>query len=287
MLESVFNSNVIYYVMGVIVAGGIISKMVVSMTLRRLVRAASDMSKSTHKFMKLVRAKFEHAYMVNDHVENISVFVDKYIYEYQVFRMRLYSWIKLEKIFAMLLGVVTLFACVTNYYYAGIGEVMLQRGMVGISLLVVLYAIYQLGDERFRIENMRVYMVDYLENVCAARYAKSHETKERTQNKKQDSRTAIHTLNTENIVAEKKVKKGLSRLRNKEITEEIQAEKLQKNIVGQEELIDDVADRKPTLSMVEKMLLDEAERRMEFKKQKEDNMPNEAAIREILQEFMA
>lgn len=42
------------------------------------------MSKSNHPLMRLVRAKFEHACMISDTVENVGVFVDKYLYEYKV-----------------------------------------------------------------------------------------------------------------------------------------------------------------------------------------------------------
>lgn len=61
---------------------GIGSKCVVDATLRKLVYGAGNMNKSTHPFIRLVRAKFEHACMISEKVENVGVFVDKYLYEY-------------------------------------------------------------------------------------------------------------------------------------------------------------------------------------------------------------
>lgn len=55
------------------------------MTLRKLVNAAGVCQRVHNKLMKLVRAKYEHACMVHDRVENVNAFVEKYIYEYRGF----------------------------------------------------------------------------------------------------------------------------------------------------------------------------------------------------------
>lgn len=85
MLETMLEGQALFVVMGTLAAGGVISKCIVNVTLKRLVRAAGNMNKSSHPFMRLVRAKFEHASMISDKVENVKVFVDKYLYEYKVF----------------------------------------------------------------------------------------------------------------------------------------------------------------------------------------------------------
>ncbi len=53
-------------------------------SLKRLVRAAGNMGKSAHPLIRLIRAKFEHACMVSDRVQNVGVFVEKYLHEYRV-----------------------------------------------------------------------------------------------------------------------------------------------------------------------------------------------------------
>ena len=82
MLETMLEGQVLLVVMGTLAAVGVISKCIVNVTLKRLVRAAGNMNKSNHPFMRLVRAKFEHASMVSDKVENVNVFVDKYPVSY-------------------------------------------------------------------------------------------------------------------------------------------------------------------------------------------------------------
>lgn len=74
------DTNIIYYLIAVIGVLGVAAKIVNHFTLRRLVKAAGNMPKSTHKLIKLVKSKYEHACMVHDSVENIDAFVEKYIY---------------------------------------------------------------------------------------------------------------------------------------------------------------------------------------------------------------
>ena len=71
MLETVMKHDVIFYVIGLLMAVGVLAKLVSYFTARKLVRAASDIQKSNHRLMRLVKAKFEHATMVSDKVQNV------------------------------------------------------------------------------------------------------------------------------------------------------------------------------------------------------------------------
>lgn len=82
------DTNVIFYLMIAVGVIGVLAKLVNQVTLRRLVKASGNMSKSTHKLMKLVRAKYEHACMIHDKVDNVGAFVEKYIYEYRGFLLK-------------------------------------------------------------------------------------------------------------------------------------------------------------------------------------------------------
>ena len=61
MLDIILERHVVYVLMGIFTVAGLLSKIIVSATLKKLVRAAGNMSKSSHPLMRLVRAKFEHA----------------------------------------------------------------------------------------------------------------------------------------------------------------------------------------------------------------------------------
>ena len=91
MLEMLLDKKLLFVLMGMLTGLGVADKCIVSMTMKRMIEAAGSMSKSNHPLMRLVRAKFEHACMISDTVENVGVFVDKYLYEYKVCGLRLHS----------------------------------------------------------------------------------------------------------------------------------------------------------------------------------------------------
>lgn len=77
MLETMMvSSGSVMYVMAAVGILGVLAKIVNRMTLYRLIKAAGNMPKSTHKLMKLVKAKYEHACMAHESVENVGVFVE-------------------------------------------------------------------------------------------------------------------------------------------------------------------------------------------------------------------
>lgn len=57
MFKTMLDTQMIFYLMGVIGGIGILSKLVSEGTLRSLVKAAENMSKSSPRFMKLVSCK--------------------------------------------------------------------------------------------------------------------------------------------------------------------------------------------------------------------------------------
>lgn len=279
MLESIFYSGIIYYVMVGFIIGGVISKCIASITLGRFLKEASNMSKSTHGLMKLVKAKFEHACMVNDHVENVEVFIEKYLHEYRILGLPLYGWQRARKIFGAFLGITIFLTAFYIYYAEGLTNILLQEGeganvtgiTVGLVSLFGLLCFYQIGDERYKEKTVKLYMVDYLQNVCAQKYARERMPKEKI---------VIPSL------AELQKKEGYE-----EIEPEIELEPEKEELTNAScsgMKIADAEDMKITMTMVEKLLMEEADRRQEAKnKKQEESLPNESAIRQILQEFMA
>lgn len=172
MLETMLEGQALYVVMGTLAAGGVISKCIVNVTLKRLVRAAGNMNKSSHPFMRLVRAKFEHASMISDKVENVKVFVDKYLYEYKVFGVRLHGFRRMETLSAGLCLIVGAAGAGLMYRENGLNDMVWKTGGTGAGLAVLVYLFHLITDEKYQLDAIRNYMVDYLENVCRHRYEK-------------------------------------------------------------------------------------------------------------------
>ena len=141
----------------------------------KLVRAASNMSKSNHPLMRLVRAKFEHGCMVSDKVQNVGAFVEKYLYEYRVLGVRLHTWRQWAKgsIWLCLIFGATGTALA---YAAGEREQGLYRyGILGGMGALALFLLRMLADDAYQLEAAKTYMVDFLENTYAHRYEKTNQ----------------------------------------------------------------------------------------------------------------
>lgn len=175
MLKMIADSQIITVILGVLTFIGVGSKCIVNIQLKRLVRAAGNMSKSNHALMRLVRAKFEHACMVSEKVENVEVFVDKYLYEYRVFAVRLYSLRRVENIAAFLCVAAGLAGAAAIYSVHGMEDSVLRTGVTGAGLGILVYVFHLSTDENHRMQMIKNYMVDYLQNVCLHRYEKAQQ----------------------------------------------------------------------------------------------------------------
>lgn len=173
MLEGLAgDTRVIVYLMAGNGVLGILAKIINQLALYRLVRAAGNMPKSTHRLIKLVRAKYEHACMIHDSVENIDAFVEKYIYEYRGFLFRIHTWRQIEILSVWFAGILAALGASVNYLSLGLTETVYQYIAAGIAEMVLLSVIMRLSDEPYKINAVKMYMVDYLENICAIRLRK-------------------------------------------------------------------------------------------------------------------
>lgn len=174
MLELMLDRHVIYVLMGMSAFAGVVSKVVVGRTLRKLVAAAESMGKSNHPLMRLVRAKFEHTCMISEKVENVGVFVDKYLYEYRIGGVRLHAWRRLQMAGAGLCLILGGVGAIISYRIKGATEQTAMIGGTGVALALIVFLVHMLTDEEYRLEAVRNYMVDYLENIYQNRYEKTY-----------------------------------------------------------------------------------------------------------------
>ena len=176
MLEGLAgDTRIIVYLMAGIGVLGILAKIINQLTLYRLVRAAGNMPKSTHRLIRLVRAKYEHACMIHDSVENIDAFVKKYIYEYRGFLFRIHTWRQIETLSVWFAGILAALGAWVYYLSSGLTEAVYQYIAAGLAEMVLLSVIMRLSDEPYKINAIRMYMVDYLENICAFRLRKQNQ----------------------------------------------------------------------------------------------------------------
>ena len=300
MLEMLLDKKLLFVLMGMLTGLGVADKCIVSMTMKHMVEAAGSMSKSNHPLMRLVRAKFEHACMISDTVENVGVFVDKYLYEYKVCGLRLHSLRRLEKMCSGLLIVTGLAGAGISCQVYGMGDEALRMGAAGCGLGILVWLFHLTTDENYCMEMAKNYMVDYLENVCLRKYEKMNQ-KERTVR-----------VNIENGPAEDEIQKGeiqKDEIQKDEIQkDEIQRDEVQETEAGTEETPAPVPDysvvhmqrenrrRERTQNTAKNLAkasaglagMDES-KSPEAEKQKDapEELAKDEMIRQILREFMA
>ena len=197
MLQNIVKQEIIFYITGVLLAFGVLAKLISSFTVRRMVRAAGEIHKSNHKLMKLVKAKFEHASMVSDKVQNVEAFVDKYLYEYRVLGIRLNAWRAIPKHVLWLIAILGVFAVFESYRIGGFGDLMVKYIQWTGIFMMFLFLLYFIAEEKSRLQAAKNYMVEYLENVCVHRYAKLNKAAQTEEKEEQEERSEEKTESPE------------------------------------------------------------------------------------------
>lgn len=296
MLGILLSNSYVYYLMGVIFATGIIIKALTGGRLNGLAKDVREMNKSNHPFLKLVKAKFEHAYMANGEVQNIEVFVDKFMREIKVCGLTVHRWSKV-KLFLVLLLLLVGGVSSARAYNGGIEEgIIFEQVAVAITLAILMLGTYYTVDEKYRLRTIRIYMVDYLENVMSKRLEKNY------------SKNELHTKEV--------AKKYETAHKEDAITEttsemfQINEEKFQTSTAGV--TLEQVQESEPIVNkklevtqlfsaesnkdrnkdeMKKTKILPNIEKELSEQNESDgvDNVktPNAAMLREILQEFMA
>ena len=175
MMETIVKHGIIFYAMGIMLAIGIFAKVISHITVRKMAKAASEIQNSNHKLMKLVKSKFEHASMVSDKVQNVEVFVKKYLYEYRVLGKRLEEWRRMQKHMLYLLAALGTVGTLISFRATGASEYTFQHFSLAGVFTVLMWVVHTWSDEESRLRAAENYMVDYLENVCVRRYEKANQ----------------------------------------------------------------------------------------------------------------
>nr|WP_317449350.1 hypothetical protein [uncultured Sellimonas sp.] len=279
MLEAVWKHGVLFYAVGVMCILGILSKIIVSLTLRRLVREGGRMGKSLHPLMKLVRAKFEHACMVSDKVQNIRAFVDKYMYEYKVLWIKLHSWRQMEKAAAWGCLVFGAAGAATAYAQNAPLENAGQYAAAGIAGALLLFALRMVTDESYQLEAAKNYMIEFLENT----YARKYEKITRMQEMEED----FQTEEAEKVTEEEAVEEENAAVLLAEGEEEKASleEELMKFAPEEKEDIEKGKDDGAESELVA-LMKEEQEKAKEEDERREKRRQDEEMIRQILAEFL-
>ena len=102
--------------------------------------------------------------MVHDSVENTNAFVEKYIYEYRGFLFGIHTWRQMQLLTVWFVGILAALGAFECYITYGFSDAAYQYIETGLAEMVLLFVISHLSDEQYKLNAVRMYMVDYLEN---------------------------------------------------------------------------------------------------------------------------
>lgn len=144
-------------------------KFAVSRMYARLIKAAGQMGTSGHPLMKMLLTKFETCYQLKMGVENVEIFVDKYLNSYRILKIHLSTW---EVLGDVIFGITLLVSLLVNLYIT-IMQYSRTTVMAFLLLGIIVCGIVILEDIilnlRFKKKRLLVEIQDYLENIYKPR----------------------------------------------------------------------------------------------------------------------
>lgn len=228
MMETIVTYELPFGAAVLTMAVGVLGSMVSHRTLKRLRKEGMEIHTSEHRLLKLIKAKYEHANMLTERVKNVKVFVDKYLYGYKIAGVSFYTWLALP---LRMLWLTLFFGCLNGALHLhahGSCEGMF-RSFAGAGVGgMLLFLCYVMSGQNRRVEEVRTYIVDYLENVCAHRYARPTKAKEpeeacRAMEKQVEEVKAVVEEERMEKEKEEKIQEQTQQMRIREILEEFLA----------------------------------------------------------------
>ncbi len=161
-------SVLLYSIMGLGVFC-LLLKVVVSCMYVRLIKEAGQMGKSEHRLMKMLLNKFETCYQLKMGVENVEIFVDKYLNSFRIMGVHLSTW---EVLGDVAFGVTLLISLLSNLYITIMQydrKTMMGFLLIGIVVCGVVILEDMILNLRFKKKRLMVELQDYLENMYKPR----------------------------------------------------------------------------------------------------------------------
>ena len=138
MIQSWFEKNYIIYALTGIGALGVLLKLITNCVYIRLVKASSNMTASKNKLIKQMKLKFETFYKLKIGVNNVDIFVDKYVYKYRICGLLLSTWENLSGLMLMICLLMTPIASIVGLIEECGESNILSTFLAGVSVSALL-----------------------------------------------------------------------------------------------------------------------------------------------------
>ena len=163
--QELFDKNILAFLMAVFCGLGILVRFIIYGIYRNLIKASDNMANSTNKLLKLIKMKFEACYKLKIGVNNVDIFVDKYMYKYKFCGILLYTWENISGQFLILCLLTGAVGSGLAVYYECGRTAVLSTFFIGLftsALLIIFESFLNLPAKR---NVVRINIWDYLENM--------------------------------------------------------------------------------------------------------------------------
>lgn len=175
MLQEILEGSVLLYVMAALCVLGVFSKLAVWISYRRLMKATQNMSASKNTLTTQLRLKFENCYKLNLNVQNVPVFVDKYLQKYKVCGVRVHTAGRILQVMLLLNGMIGVAACAGIVWLGLEIPYLVRDAAAAVFSVMALYLVDYVLDVEDKREMVVTNLQDYLDNVLTNRLQHTYE----------------------------------------------------------------------------------------------------------------
>lgn len=169
MIQDWFEQRVfIYIILGIATVGSLI-KIGLWAKYKMLIRASKKMGMSNNKLMRVIRLKFETCYKLKLGVNNVDIFVDKYVYRHRFCGILLCTWEMISGEIVVLCGLCTAIFGALGFFYKCGQPSILSTLVMGVLMCGLLIGVDYFVNLKTKKRILNINMKDYLENFLKAR----------------------------------------------------------------------------------------------------------------------
>jgi hypothetical protein len=170
MLEKIMNQGTLLYVIAGICGVGVLSNLLAGFLYRRLIKDSRNMASPKRKFIREVKSQFENNFKMNESVNNISVFVEKWMGKYKFLGINLR---KMRRVSSYAMAACFLIGSIIGTYLSYLDGFSFAAGAVyygaGIASVIILATVRGITDLKYKEEVVVLHMKDFFENSLVNR----------------------------------------------------------------------------------------------------------------------
>lgn len=233
VVQELYEKNIFIYILIGLLGCGILFKLIISLIYSRLVKASDNMATSKNKVIKTIKKKFEACYKLKIGVNNVDIFVDKYVFRQRFCGILLSTWENLcGQILVLCLLVGSISTILGLIYECGKQQILstFSVGILSSGLLIFLEGFINITAKK---EILRLNMKDYFENILKVRLEQENESPELIEQYKKDflQDEVVQAVGSHSLLAatsEKQSKKSSKPSKFIKKQEKIKAKRLKK-----------------------------------------------------------